>query len=101
MINVVLVKKDMLRYMQDVRTVRGMGRGLSDKHVVLCKFRLVGVWTKRREVVDGTRRIRREKLKENMYIGYSRSLCSGRKCKRSVWLSESWGKEPKECMVER
>ena len=26
-IDLVLVKKDMLRYMQDVRVVRGMGRG--------------------------------------------------------------------------
>ena len=25
---------------------------------------------------------------------------NGRKCKRSVWLSESWGKEAKECVVK-
>ena len=31
----VLMKKDMLRYVQDVRAVRGMGRALSDHHVVL------------------------------------------------------------------
>ena len=30
MIDLVLVKKDMLHYAEDVRTVRGMGRGLSD-----------------------------------------------------------------------
>ena len=30
MIHLVLVKIDMLRYVQDVTTVRGMGRGLSD-----------------------------------------------------------------------
>ena len=30
MIDLVLVKRDMLRYVQDVRTVRGMGHGLSD-----------------------------------------------------------------------
>ena len=35
-----LVKKDMLHYVQDVRVLRGMGQGLSD-HVVLCKVRLV------------------------------------------------------------
>ena len=52
------VKKDMLHYMQDVRTVRGMGRGLSDHHVVLCKVRLVGTWIKRGEVVSKARRIR-------------------------------------------
>ena len=30
MIDLVLVKRDMLRYEQDVRAVRGMGRDLSD-----------------------------------------------------------------------
>ena len=42
MIDLVLVKRDMLRYVQDVRAVRRMGRGLSDHYVVLCKVRLVG-----------------------------------------------------------
>ena len=43
MIDLVLVKRDMLRYVQEyVRAVRGMGRGLSDHHVVLRKVRLVG-----------------------------------------------------------
>ena len=37
----VLVKKDMLQFVQDVRAVRGMGRGISDHHVLLCKVRLV------------------------------------------------------------
>ena len=41
MIDLVLAKKDMLRYEQDVRAVRGMKRGLSDHHVVLCKVKLV------------------------------------------------------------
>ena len=35
-----LVKRDMLRYVQDVRVVRAMGRGLSDYHVLLCKVRM-------------------------------------------------------------
>ena len=61
MIDLVLVKRDMLRYFrEDVRVVRGMGRGLSDHHIVLCKVRLVGAWIKRREVVVGARRIRSE-----------------------------------------
>ena len=64
MIDLVLVKMDMLRYVQDVRAVRGIGRSLSDHHAVLCKVRLVGSWIKRREGVDGTRRIRSEKLRE-------------------------------------
>ena len=41
MINLVLVKRDMMRYVQDVREVRGMGRSLSDHHDILCKVRLV------------------------------------------------------------
>ena len=65
MIALVLMKKDMLCYVQDVRAVRGMGRGLSDHHVVLCKVILVGAWIKRTEVVDGARRIKSEKLRED------------------------------------
>ena len=42
MIDLVLGKMDMLRYVQDMRAVRGMGRSLSDRYVVLCKVRLVG-----------------------------------------------------------
>ena len=44
---------------------RGMGRGLSYHHVVLRKVRLVGAWTKRREVAVGVRRIGSEKLREH------------------------------------
>ena len=43
MIHLVLVKKDMLHYVQDVR---GIGQILSDHPVVLCKVRLVGAWIK-------------------------------------------------------
>ena len=35
MIDVVLVKKAMLRYGQDVKTGRGMGRGLTDHYILL------------------------------------------------------------------
>ena len=48
MIDLVLVKRDMLCYVQDVRPVRGMGQVLSDHRLVLCKVRLVGAWIKRR-----------------------------------------------------
>ena len=52
-----------------------MGRGISTHHVELCKVRFVGTWIKRREVVDGTRRIRSEKLREHQYREeYTRSL---------------------------
>ena len=75
MIVLVLVKRDMLQHVQDVRVVRGMGRGLSDHHVVLCKVRLGGAWIKRREVVDGVRRIRSKKLREHQYReGHARFL---------------------------
>ena len=66
MIDLMLVKRDMRRYVQDVRVVRGMGRGLSDHHVVLCKFRLVGASIKRRDVIEA-RRIRTEKLGKYQY----------------------------------
>ena len=35
MIDLVLMNKDMVCYVQDVRAVRGMGQGLSNHHVVL------------------------------------------------------------------
>ena len=75
MIDLVRVKKDMLHYVHDMRAVRGMERGLSDHHVVLCKVKLVGAWIKRREAVVGARRIKSKKLKEHKYReGYARSL---------------------------
>ena len=58
MIDLVLVKRDMLLYAQDVRVVRGVGRGLSDHHVVLCKVKLVGTWIKRRANYFGGESIR-------------------------------------------
>ena len=42
MIDLVLLKKVILRYIQDMRAVRGLGRGVSDHHFALCKVRLVG-----------------------------------------------------------
>ena len=42
MIDLVLVKSYMLRYVQNVREVIGMGRCLSDHHVVLCKVSGLG-----------------------------------------------------------
>ena len=56
--------------MQDVRVVRGTERGLSDHDVLLCKVRLVGAW---REVMNGARKIRSEKLRKHQYMeGYAR-----------------------------
>ena len=75
MTDLVLVKKGRLRYAQDVRVVRRMGRGLSDHYVVLYKVRLVEARIKRREVVAGARRTRSEKLNEHHYReAYARSI---------------------------
>ena len=67
MIDLVLLQKDMLHYAQDFKAVTGMRLGLSDHHVVLCKVILVCAWTKRKEVVNGARNVRSEKLKKNQY----------------------------------
>ena len=86
MINPVLVKRDMLYFVQDVMTVRGMGRGISDHHVVLIKVRLEGTWIKMRVVVDGARRGRSEKLREHQYREeYARTL----EGKRVEWDGEN------------
>ena len=69
-----------------MKAVRGMGRGISDHHVVLCKVRLVGTWIKRREVVDRLRMIISEKLMEHQYREeYTRSL----EGKRVEWDGEN------------
>ena len=47
-IHLVLVKRDILQYVHNVRVVRRMGQGLSEYYVVLCKVRLVGAWMKKR-----------------------------------------------------
>ena len=47
-IDLVLIIKAMLRYVQDVGALRGMGIGLSDYRVVMCKVRLVRAWIKRK-----------------------------------------------------
>ena len=51
------LEKDMLCQVQDVGPVRGIGRGHSDHHIVLCKIQLVRGWITRREVVVGVRLI--------------------------------------------
>ena len=71
----VLVKKYMLRYEQDVNSMRGMGRGLSDHQDVLSKFRLMVAWIKMKEVVDGDSGIKSEKPRKHQHRErYDRSL---------------------------
>ena len=75
MIDLVLMKKDMMCYVQDMRAMIGIGRCISNHHAGLCKVRLVRAWIKRRDVVVGARRIRSEKLSEDLYgEGYARPL---------------------------
>ena len=62
-IDLMLVKKDMLHFVQDVLAVRGMGQGLSDHHAAVCNVRLVGAWIKRKVIVDEARMINSEKLR--------------------------------------
>ena len=86
MIDLVLVKKEMLRFVQDVRAMRGMGCGISDHHAALCKARLVENLNKRREIVDGVRMTRSEKLREHQSReGYARYL----EGKRLEWDGEN------------
>ena len=63
-----LVKNDMLQYMLNVRAATGMRQSLSDNHAVLCKVVLVSTWIKRRQVMNGIRKIRSKKLREYQYI---------------------------------
>ena len=65
MIDLVLVKRDILRYVQDVRVLRRMGHGLST--TILYCVKSGKVWIKRREVMVGAKRIRSEKLREHQY----------------------------------
>ena len=67
-IDLVLMKKAMLCYVEDWRVVRGTGRGLIDHHAVLCKVRLVGMCIKRSELLNGARKIRSEKLRVHQYM---------------------------------
>jgi hypothetical protein len=77
MIDLVLVKKEMLRYVLDVKSIRGLGMGISDHYVVLCKIRLVGVWMERKMDRKKVGRIKSEMLNEQSYRDkYERTLLS-------------------------
>ena len=73
MIDFVLVKKEMLKYVMDVRVVRGLSMDISDHIVVLCKIKLVGVWLEKKEVRKVVGRIKCEKLSDQVckekYVG--------------------------------
>ena len=100
MVDLVQVKRYRLRYVQDVRAGREMGRGLSDHYVVLCKVMLVGAWIKKREAATWAR-IRSEKLRERQYReGYARSL-EGKEVERDSYKNvEYMWEQVKRAMVE-
>ena len=64
MIDLVLVKKEMLKYMLDVKSVRCLEMGLSDHYVVLCKIKLVGTWMERKVIRKEVGKIKSEKFSE-------------------------------------
>ena len=77
-----LVLGDMMKYVQNMRKVRGMGPDVSDHYVVLYKSILVDTWVIRRGEINEDSRIRSEKLIEHKYKeGYARCL----KSKRAEW----------------
>ena len=63
----VLVRKGILRYVRDVETAEGMGRTLSDDHIMPCKVSFLDAWIKRREVVNTAWRVRSGKQRESQY----------------------------------
>ena len=66
MIDLVLVKKAMMPYVQDLMAIRRM----EVSHIIMYCVKLV-----RWEVVNGVRRTRCEKLREHKYLeGYARCL---------------------------
>ena len=60
LIDLVLVKKEMLKYVMDVKAVRGMGMGISDNYIVLCKIVFVGAWMEKKDRRTEMGRIRSE-----------------------------------------
>src|SRR5678816_3166872 len=98
MIDFVLVKKEMLKYVLDVKSVRGLGMGLSD-HYVLCKIKLVGAWMERKVIRKEVGKIKGEKLSEqDNKEKYVRALASKSvECER-VDTEQIWG-QMKEAIV--
>jgi hypothetical protein len=99
MIDVVLVKKEMLKYVMDVKSVRGLGMGISDHYIVLCKIKFVGAWMgkKVRRVEVG--RLTSEKLSDQSYKEeYVRALMSKPSVCEQDGIEQVW-KHVKEAVV--
>ena len=63
MIDLVLVKRDTLKHVHNVKTVEGMGQGILDHSVVLCNVMLVGTGIKGRKEEEGKTWEKREERK--------------------------------------
>lgn len=74
----------MLKDVYDVKTVEGMSWGMSDHMVVLCKYKIVGVWPEK-SLVDNTEvRVRSKRLpSEREREKYMRLLVS---TDEEMWL---------------
>lgn len=79
LIDLVLVKKEMMRDILDVKAIRGLNGGISDHMIVLCKLRLIGSWVKKRQVECKVGRIRSERLTEAVKSQEYVRILEGRK----------------------
>src|SRR5678815_1288391 len=99
MIDFVLVKKEMFKYVLDVKSVRGLGMGLSDHYVVLCKIKLVGAWMERKVMRKEVGKIKSEKLiEQDNKVKYLRALASKSVECEQVDTEQIWG-QMKEAIV--
>lgn len=63
-----------MRDVYDIKTVKGMGVGMSDHMVVLCELKVVGGWLKKRLVDNTDGMVRRERLPIQREHEYMRLL---------------------------
>ena len=47
--DLLLVRRDILKNVRDIKIMRGMGKSSQDHYVVLCKLKLMVTWIKERE----------------------------------------------------
>ena len=53
MVGLVLVKKNILKTVYDLKIVRGMGQGISNHSFVLCNDMMLSTWIKHRKEMRG------------------------------------------------
>ena len=91
MADFVFMKRD-AKYVHDMQTVRGMKQGTSDRSVLLCKFKLMGIQICKRGEVNGAGRIKSQKLREQHYKeGFARTLEIKIDKEMKSVISNKWG----------